>query len=59
MRRVFDGGVGWVSGGIVERSRDRGVRDLDEGPDDMFGELSADIIKEEGVYRQRLLLGSQ
>ncbi len=45
MRRVFDGGVGGVSGGIVERSKESGVRDLDEGPDDMVGELSADIIE--------------
>lgn len=37
-----------MSGGIVERSRDSGVRDLDEEPNDMVGELSADMIREAG-----------
>jgi len=37
-----------VSGGIVERSRDSGVRDLDEEPNDMVGELSADMSREAG-----------
>ena len=44
MRSVFDGGVGWMRGGIVDRSRDSGVLDLEEGRDD-FGELSVDILK--------------
>ncbi len=44
MRSVFDGGVGWVSGGIVERSSDSGVCDLEEGGDGL-GELLADIFK--------------
>lgn len=44
MRSVFDGGVGWVSGGIVDRSRESGVRDLEEGRDDP-GELSVDIFR--------------
>jgi hypothetical protein len=44
MRSVFDGGVGWVSGGIVERSSDSGVRDLEAGGDD-FGELLAVIFE--------------
>jgi hypothetical protein len=56
MRSVFDGGVGCESGGIVERSRDSGVRDLDEGPEDMVGELPADMIREVGMYRQGLML---
>ena len=43
MRSVFDGGVGCVRGGIVDRSRDSGVRGLDEGLEDMIGELSPDI----------------
>jgi hypothetical protein len=30
----------------VERSKDSGVRDLDERPDDVVGELSADIIRD-------------
>lgn len=33
-----------MSGGIVERSRESGVRDLDEEPDDVVGQLSADMI---------------
>ena len=37
-----------MSGGIVERSRDSGVRDLDEEPNDMVGELSADMSREAG-----------
>lgn len=45
MRSVLDGGVGWMSGGIVDRSRDSGVRDLDEEPEDMVGELSPDMIQ--------------
>jgi len=44
MRRVFEGGVGIDSGGIVERSMDMGVRDsLEEGRDER-GELSVDIF---------------
>lgn len=44
MRSVFEGGVGWVSGGIVERSNESGVRDLEEGGDDL-GELLEVIFK--------------
>lgn len=36
-----------MSGGIVERSRDSGVRDLDEGPE-AVGEFSPDIVRELG-----------
>jgi len=43
MSNVFDGGVGSVSGGMVERSKESGVRGLEEGLDDS-GELSADIL---------------
>jgi len=43
MRRVFEGGVGWVRGGILERSRDRGVRGRDMRGDDR-GELSVEDI---------------
>jgi len=44
MRRVFEGGVGWTSGGIELRSIDIGLRDsLDAGRDD-GGELSEDIL---------------
>lgn len=45
-----------MSGGIVERSRDSGVRDLGEEPDDVGGELPADIFREVGMYRQRLVM---
>jgi len=45
MRRVFDGGVGCWSGGIVERSRDSGVRDFEEARDDA-GVDSDDILKD-------------
>lgn len=34
-----------MSGGIVDRSRDSGVRGRDEGSEDMIGELSPDIIQ--------------
>lgn len=44
MRRVFDGGVGWMSGGIVERSRDSGVRDLEEGGE-VLGDVFDDILE--------------
>jgi hypothetical protein len=43
MRRVFEGGVGCVRGGMVERSIESGVRDsLEVGRDDC-GELWEDI----------------
>jgi len=38
-----------VSGGIVERSIESGVRDLDEGPEAVAGELWPDIFRELGV----------
>ena len=45
MRRVFEGGVGGMRGGIVERSIESGVRDsLDVGREDC-GELSADMFE--------------
>jgi len=46
MRRVFEGGVGCIRGGIVERSMDIFCRDaLEVGRDDC-GELSAeDMVK--------------
>ena len=44
IRRVFEGGVGMLSGGSVERSIDIGVLDPIEGGRDEGGELSADIF---------------
>ena len=46
IRRVFEGGAGEESGGMVERSRERGERErffeIDEGEDvaDVGGELA-------------------
>lgn len=54
IRSVFDGGVGCMRGGIVERSNESGDRDLEVGRDDC-GELSVDIL--EGQVR-RLSLNS-
>jgi len=44
IRRVFDGGVGIVRGGMVERSIDIGVRDSLEDGREERGELSVDIF---------------
>jgi len=45
MRRVFEGGVGWIRGGIADRSIDILCRDaLDVGRVDC-GELSEDMVK--------------
>jgi len=44
MRRVFEGGVGWTSGGIVLRSIDIGLRDSLDAGRDAGGELSEDIL---------------
>lgn len=40
IRRVFDGGVGWMSGGRVERSMERGV--LERWED--LGEVDVNIV---------------
>jgi hypothetical protein len=44
MSRVFEGGVGRASGGMVDRSSDSGVRDLEEEGLEETGELSEDIV---------------
>lgn len=45
MRRVLEGGVGIVRGGMVERSRDIGVRDSrEEGREERGDEVSDDIL---------------
>jgi hypothetical protein len=44
MRRVFEGGVGWRSGGIVLRSIDIGLRDSLDAGRDAGGELPEDIL---------------
>jgi hypothetical protein len=41
---VFEGGVGMLRGGMVERSRDIGVRDSLEDGREERGELSVDIF---------------
>jgi hypothetical protein len=46
---VFDGGVGIWRGGSVEKSSDRGVRDLDEGREEFGDELLDAILKVEDV----------
>jgi hypothetical protein len=51
MRSVFEGGVGSESGGSDDRSRDSGVRDLEEEGLDVSGELPADIIVKVDVMR--------
>jgi len=42
MRRVLEGGVGWINGGRSERSKESGDRDFGE---DLF-ELSVAIVGE-------------
>lgn len=44
MSRVLDGGVGSASGGSVERSRESGVRDLEEVGLDETGEIIGDML---------------
>lgn len=44
MRRVLEGGVGMVRGGMVERSMDIGVRDSREEGREERGELSVDMF---------------
>ena len=44
MRRVFEGGVGWTSGGIELRSIDIGLRDSLDAGRDAGSELSEDIL---------------
>ena len=44
-----------MRGGIVDRSRDSGVRDLGEGLGDMTGELSPDIIQLVCLERRLML----
>lgn len=43
IKRVFEGGVGIVRGGMVDRSMDIGVRDSLEDGREERGELSVDI----------------
>lgn len=47
IRRVLEGGVGWMRGGMLLRSRDRGVRAPEERRDwrgDSSGDDAADIF---------------
>jgi hypothetical protein len=44
MSKVFEGGVGSVSGGIVDRSNDNGVRDREEDGLEESGEVPGDIV---------------
>ena len=45
IKRVFEGGVGMLRGGIVERSIDIGVRDpLEDGREDRGEVFSDDIL---------------
>lgn len=45
MSNVFDGGVGRASGGIVDKSNDSGVRDLEEEGLDESGEFPGDMVE--------------
>ena len=44
MRSVFEGGVGCMSGGSVDRSRESGVLDREDDGLDASGEFLSDMV---------------
>lgn len=51
MSKVLEGGVGNVSGGRVDKSRESGVRDLEDVGLDESGECMGDIVAFRGLKK--------